>query len=749
MRNLHNPISPLWIYKKVRGFTLLEILMVLAVTSTLAAVAAVQFMDTTASVKSTKLQQDVAALNRAVRTYAMSGGDLTTARTGSDIIAKLKSTTQSQDRSRIAGLRGAMVDTRLLGVPSTENGAQRAVWDSSRKVFLVETKGDGFREFILYDNAAQPAARVEEKRNILMALDTADKWVWNYGEGKTTASAPRVESGQYVAPYSTPAGQVSITVLQAPAFSKETGAYKISEFKPNLDVSLVERNPANLAELFYSIANGPWKRWDGNPLPIPPDAKTEVRAYSAPLNPDQYEQSATVSAVYESKPRLQPLLRFENLPASYTYADIGGSFLPGSAPPPAPRPAPRVVLANPGTIPLSQQNSNFFEVRWSTDGTNPLTSPGASVTGSFSNGFPGQELGVNLSLWGTRSSLPLQAVSKSLQLDDLADSPVLAPVISAARTVLPPPSIMETAPLNGVRQITIQADIASGLIPPGTRIYYTMDGTIPGVVRDQNGLDNATAGQLYTGPVPLPAEGEDMVITARLYPPAHLPQWFSASETSSQDLPIGLGGGHIDVDTASQLYPFRRGTTDGHVHAYDKKYNVTGASFFNFASSNLRNLQQVVPAGTKFKIIVANANLSPGGRLVINNTYDPSHPPTWQKVKNYSNASLDSLPVYSLEGLPGTTRLREFGLYFDLSAIGSGDIIPTSTGQVRSNVPGRFGEWRNGALTIQVVRVNADGSDAFTTDPALSSGGKQGVATSGLLWESTFFYHSKGGAYAN
>jgi hypothetical protein len=40
--------------------------------------------------------------------------------------------------------------------------------------------------------------------------------------------------------------------------------------------------------------------------------------------------------------------------------------------------------------------------------------------------------------------------------------------------------------------------------------------------------------------------------------------------------------------------------------------------------------------------------------------------------------------------------------------------------------------------------VNADGTDAFTTDPSLSVGGVQGVATSGLLWEMTLFWHWDG-----
>jgi type II secretory pathway pseudopilin PulG len=450
---------------------------------------------------------------------------------------------------------------------------------------------------------------------------------------------------------------------------------------------------------------------------------------------------------------LRPLLKINDLQESYTYADVGGPFLSGTAPPPSAVINPTVILNNPAELLVSQQNSSHFQVRWSTDGVDPRTSSNASVTGTFTNGFPGQQLSVAYSLWGNRSSLPLKVVAKSLKTNVMDDSPLLAPSVPAERMELDIPLISEVAPVNGVRQVEIKPNIANGMIPAGTRIYYTIDGTTPGVTRDANGLDNPSSGQLYTGPfgVPtnLPSSQTEFNVTARLYPPTGLPQWFSASDPNYLSMPIGLEGGHMDVDTASAIYPYRRGKTDGHVHAYDKRYNVVGASFFSFADSKLRNIQQNVPAGTRFKIIVANADISPGGRLVINKTYNPSDPATWIAVNTYDNTLPSALPVYSLEGLPGTTRLTNFGLYFELNTIALGGLLETVTGHVKSNNPGLYGEWRNGALTIQAVKVNPDGSDAFTVNTAFSNGGVQGVATTGLLWETTFFYHGNSGPYGN
>ena len=60
--------------------------------------------------------------------------------------------------------------------------------------------------------------------------------------------------------------------------------------------------------------------------------------------------------------------------------------------------------------------------------------------------------------------------------------------------------------------------------------------------------------------------------------------------------------------------------------------------------------------------------------------------------------------------------------------------------------PGKNNEWRNGALTVQAVAVAADGTDGFTTDGSLSSGG-HGAATGGLLWEAALFWHWPGDSY--
>jgi len=207
----------------------------------------------------------------------------------------------------------------------------------------------------------------------------------------------------------------------------------------------------------------------------------------------------------------------------------------------------------------------------------------------------------------------------------------------------------------------------------------------------------------------------------------------------------GVIGGHFDVDTSSFIAPVDSGTTDAHVHQYDDKYNTTGVDYLAFAEAKLHEINEdILDVNQKFKLIVLNADRSNGGRLVINKTYNELDPSTYTGVTLYDDTPPASQTVYSLGGVAGSTQLAQFGLYFDKNAILDKGLIPTQTGCVKSNIRSSLGDWRNGALTVWAVAVNADGTDAFTltydaTDPTRIVG-----ITSGLLWESTLFWHWKG-----
>lgn len=284
--------------RRPNGFSLLEMLIVLGALSSVAAMAFMNFSNTTDSVKTAKLRQDVAALNSAVRTYLISGGDLSTVASGAEVIAKLKTTAKAGQRSTIAGLRGSMVDLRLQGIPTRVDGSPRALWDETEQRFVVQNTGDGFREFRL--DGATPTTQVEETRQVAMEMDSSDKWIWSFTDQTKATSAPRAGAAVQENPVLATNTASTMKVLQAPEFTVPGALYGYDAFNPDMKVSLVERNDVKQADTYYSIANGPWQRWNGLPISIPRALTTELRAFSSPLDPDHFEQSAVASTLYET-----------------------------------------------------------------------------------------------------------------------------------------------------------------------------------------------------------------------------------------------------------------------------------------------------------------------------------------------------------------------------------------------------------------------------------------------------------------
>jgi hypothetical protein len=340
----------------------------------------------------------------------------------------------------------------------------------------------------------------------------------------------------------------------------------------------------------------------------------------------------------------------------------------------------------------------------------------------------------------------LIAKNVSLNATYYVDSPTTTQVYNVGgSTQLPPPLYTETTVTNSngkntTTTIAIYADTSQMQLPAGTRIYYTTDGTDPGV----NSNEDPVKATLYdpTKPVVVPNNAGYFEVNARLYPPLTGKAAWDASNDSSDDVTNEtlVASGNYDVDTSHLVYPLNKGTTDGHVHAYDQKYNTANLNMFNFADKQLRNIQTVIPAGVRFKLIMSNGNLSDAGSLVINGAAGVN-------PQSYENYPLSSLTVYSMDGVSGSTKLTSLAVNFSLASIKGGGLIPTETGAVRGNKVGKKGEYRDGALLLQAVAVNADGSAAFTTSTALSNGGVQGVAQTGLLWECSMFWHWNGGPY--
>lgn len=288
--------SPLPARKARRGFSLLEVLMVIAVMSCIMAGGYFIIGSTHDVTRTSKLHSDTVAVNNAIRTYLVHGGKIPAAATASDVIAKLKSTADRTSAQRMAGLHSSMVDSRLRGIPATEAGKERAVWNSAKLRFEIKTSGTGFSGFDLFGDPAAPPA--EETRQGMLNLGVRDKWVWDSSDGGVTrpvmrevftANVPQVEAPPPPA----------ITKLASPDVSIPGALYDFSAFNPFLKVSLIDVNTPGTARIFYSIEGGKWMEYLG-PLSLPANLTTKIRTYAAAVNGEFYEDSDMRTETYET-----------------------------------------------------------------------------------------------------------------------------------------------------------------------------------------------------------------------------------------------------------------------------------------------------------------------------------------------------------------------------------------------------------------------------------------------------------------
>ncbi len=715
------------------GFSVIEIVITVAVMSMLAAVAISVMGSTQSNVKRAKLTSDIQKLNSIVSVYLGEGGSLTGITDPQAVIDQLKTARTATDSKQNVGvMTGQGVDPRLsVVVQSTAEAASsqpRALWDSTNKKFYISTASGtaGVRDFdlddsLLVNDYGTDANRAQSK----VKYNANDGWVWNYGNNTPLASINPFDATISSFPYQydptasvngSGGNGVSVTTLPVPSISPGSGSFYFAAF-PSSAVVLAGSVPVSGSALNYNVvhANGTSSGWAIYTGPITLAYGDTVQARNVTTNTSFYASSGIASCTYALIPTPLP---------SPVFSPPGGLYLASTWP---------NVTVDPNGAPGASSKISYQVIH--TDGTSTAWSDYSSALAIF---------------YGD------QVVTKNVSTDTAmyADSPTATATYNfTGSTQLPPPILTDTYDSAGKHIIRITLDTSKFPMPPGVRIYYTTNGTDPGI----KSTEDPVTGTLYdpAKAVPVPATNSTMTfeVIARAYPPTADKTHWDTSDAEHIDINLdvaaspGLAYGKIDVDTSHLLYPPGKGSTDGHVHAYDDKFNVAYVNMMNILASGLRNIQAVIPNGVRFKFIVSNSNLSPGGLLTVNNTFDINNAATYTAVGPYSNTPFASLPVYSIDGCSGSTKLTKLSMNFQSNALNVNGVFGTVTGFVRGNKPGRYGEARNGALTLQAVKVNADGTPAFTTSTAMSNGGVQGFATSGLLWECTIFWHWNGGGY--
>ncbi|MCB1100194.1 MAG: choice-of-anchor K domain-containing protein [Verrucomicrobiae bacterium] len=285
--------------KLERGFTIFEIVVVLAVIAVVATLGIVSANRAIEGSRSAKLSADLQSINSAVRMYLSQGGDLHLGGVSdpNSVIAQLKAKLKDEDARAFVGFKGGMVDPRLRAVMLTEkeqaSAMQRAVWVSAESQFRLASTGNGIKEFVL---DAAPAA-TEQSGKSPLKFATSSKWIWDYSDH---ALKPKPEFDELelrpTEAAAFPLSPASQGALMPPSMSLPSGTYDYDHFP--LSVALSDPNIAGRSRILYRTDDGNWNVYSGSSVVIAPNALTTLVAYCETTNPDLWLDSVPTLESY-------------------------------------------------------------------------------------------------------------------------------------------------------------------------------------------------------------------------------------------------------------------------------------------------------------------------------------------------------------------------------------------------------------------------------------------------------------------
>lgn len=291
--------------KAVNGFTLVELLLSVAVIAIVSTLAIWMLTGVKPSASELKLRSDVDTLNRAVRVYVGSGGNLDGVTDPRQVVESLKTVSTKDEQRTIPGLSGRMIDPGLTPVIVDGRNVPRlvAVWNSATKQFqVVESESAGSIEHLirLFDTIeTAPSEPVEETRQVAVNYNHDNGWVWAYQDRDAAAAGGPTEIPVGSAIGSGGPGPINPSapgVLLPPTFSMDGGEFS---YMPGLYTTLSNPNPSGSSRVYYRVGEtGPWFEYTGEKFYLRPGV-TAIYAYAATLDPDSFNNSPTANEIYD------------------------------------------------------------------------------------------------------------------------------------------------------------------------------------------------------------------------------------------------------------------------------------------------------------------------------------------------------------------------------------------------------------------------------------------------------------------
>lgn len=319
------------------AFSLVEVVMLIAILGVLATVAVTMVGRQRSTVLDTKLLSDVSALNHHVAMYLADGGSLTGLTSPQAVIDRMKRTRVQTDwQTHTGAATGRLVDTRLRATitnAANADGTPRARWNTRTERFELTTAGGQAVTAFTFDevlrnteygtDSNRKAGRVKYNAN-------TKGWVWG-GAGAPSAIAyqnPGGTNGDGITDLFDPDELVPVTPppddsggggddgggsgdggdggdggdtpepqrLQTPTITPSGGTFPHITFPSLVTVSPNGAPGGILSQLRYQKNGGAWLPYIGVPIPLLPSDSVVAKNFA--LDTTSYSDSSSRNARY-------------------------------------------------------------------------------------------------------------------------------------------------------------------------------------------------------------------------------------------------------------------------------------------------------------------------------------------------------------------------------------------------------------------------------------------------------------------